>query len=44
MWPFGLYGAGMHELILREIEIGKRAAQYEDMESCGESALDDIRS
>jgi hypothetical protein len=41
-WPFGLYGAGMHDYVLREIEVGSRAALYEDMEACGDSALDDM--
>jgi hypothetical protein len=41
-WPFGLYGQGMHDFIIREIEIGQRAALFEDMETCGDSALDDL--
>jgi hypothetical protein len=36
----GLYGSGMGDYVLREIEIGGRAALYEDMEACGFSALD----
>ncbi len=39
-YPGGLYGAGMHDHVMREIEIGPRAALYEDMEACGDSALD----
>jgi hypothetical protein len=30
----------MHTFILRELEIGSRAALAEDMEHCGFSALD----
>jgi hypothetical protein len=41
MWPFGLYDTGMHDFIIREIEIGNRAALCEDMEQCGFSALDE---
>ncbi len=40
MFPGGLYGPGMHDYIIREIEIGPRAALCEDMEACGFSALD----
>ena len=32
-WPGGLYGAGMHDYVIREIEIGGRAALYEDLEA-----------
>lgn len=31
-WPFGLYGQGMHDFVLRELEIGRRAAACEDDE------------
>lgn len=31
-WPFGLYGHGMHDFVLRELEIGTRAALAEDAE------------
>jgi hypothetical protein len=31
-WPFGLYGHGMHDFILRELEIGFRAASFEEGE------------
>jgi len=37
-----LYGQGMHAFVLRELEIGKRAAAAEDDEYCGWSALDDL--
>jgi hypothetical protein len=42
MWPWGLYGAGMHYFIIRELEIGSRAALCEDSEYCGFSALDEM--
>lgn len=32
----------MHDFILRELEIGFRAAAVEDSERCGWSALDDL--
>jgi hypothetical protein len=38
----GVYGHRMHDFILRELEIGTRAAMFEDSESCGWSALDDL--
>lgn len=38
----GLYSNGMHEFVLRELEIGWRAAMVEDSERCGWSALDDL--
>lgn len=42
-YPFGLYSNGMHDFIVREIEIGYRAALYEEGEySTGLSALDDV--
>jgi hypothetical protein len=42
-WPFGLYGAGMHDYILREIEIGPRAAMCEDSETnTGWNAIHDL--
>jgi hypothetical protein len=31
-WPGGLYGHGMHEFVIRELEIGYRAATMEDLE------------
>lgn len=37
-----LYGNGMHDFLLRELEIGRRAAMVEDSERCGWSALDDL--
>lgn len=41
-YQFGIYGPGMHDFVLRELEIGFRAAVYEDMEAAGFSALDDV--
>lgn len=41
-WPGGLYGIGMHDFVIRELEIGSRAAAYEDSEACGWSALLDL--
>lgn len=38
----GLYGNGMHDFVLRELEIGRRAASCEDSERGGWSALDDL--
>jgi hypothetical protein len=38
----GLYSSGMHEFVVREFEIGHRAACYEDSERCGYTALDDL--
>lgn len=38
----GLYGKGMHDFVMRELEIGTRAAMVEDSERCGWSALDDL--
>ncbi len=38
----GIYGHGMHDFILREVEIGTRAAMFEDSERCGWTALDDL--
>lgn len=40
--PFGLYGPGMHEFVLIEMELGTRAAIFQDNEDCGWSALDDL--
>jgi hypothetical protein len=34
----------MHDYVLREIEIGPRAALCEDMEACGVSELDEMRA
>lgn len=41
-WPGGLYSNGMHDFVLRELEIGRRAAACEDSEACGWSALMDL--
>lgn len=38
----GLYGHGMHDFILRECEIGLRAAMCEDSEACGFDAIFDL--
>lgn len=38
----GIYGSGMHGFVMRELEIGYRAASYEDNERCGSSAIDDV--
>ena len=38
----GLYGNTMHYFVMRELEIGYRAAVYEDSERAGWSALDDV--
>lgn len=38
----GLYSHGMHDFVLRELEIGNRAAMYEDSELNGWSALNDL--
>jgi hypothetical protein len=32
----------MHDRVMRELEIGKRAASVEDSEACGWSALMDL--
>lgn len=38
-----LYGNGMHEYVLRELEVGKRVALFQDSETnAGWSALDDL--
>lgn len=31
----GIYGQGMHDFVIRELEIGQRAASCEDSEACG---------
>lgn len=38
----GLYGPGMHDFVIREMEVGTRAAICEDSETCGYSALFDL--
>jgi hypothetical protein len=35
MMAIGLYGHGMHDFILRELEVGFRVAAQEDSERCG---------
>lgn len=42
MWPFGLYSPGMHDFVLREMELGKRVAACQDAEDCGFGALFDL--
>jgi hypothetical protein len=42
VWPFGLYGSGMAGYVLRELEIGARAAMCEDDEACGFGPLADV--
>ena len=39
VFPAGLYGSGMHEYVLDEIELGPRAAACADAEACGYSPL-----
>lgn len=41
-WPHGLYGNGMHDFIVREFEIGQRAALNEDSERVGTGPLLDL--
>ena len=41
-WPGGLYSNGMHDFVLRELEIGRRAAAYEESEAVGWGALMDL--
>lgn len=31
-WPFGLYGAGMHDWLMDELELGTRVAHFMDTE------------
>lgn len=38
----GLYGSGMHDFILDEMELGTRVAMALDSEACGWSALDNL--
>jgi hypothetical protein len=32
-WPFGLYGAGMHDWLMDELELGTRVAHFLDSEN-----------
>lgn len=41
-WGFGLYGSGMHDFIVTEMELGTRVAMAQDSENCGWSALMDV--
>jgi hypothetical protein len=36
------YGSGMHDFILRELEVGTRVAMAEDDEACGFGPLFDL--
>jgi hypothetical protein len=38
-----LYGQGMHDFIIDEMELGKRVALCQDSEDCGWSALNDLQ-
>ncbi len=38
----GLYSNRMHDWIMLELEVGTRAAHYQDSEDCGWSALLDL--
>lgn len=42
MTGLGIHGPGMHDLVLREFEIGPRAALWEDSERYGWGALWDL--
>jgi hypothetical protein len=37
-----LYGPGMHDFIMREMEVGTRVAMAEDLEACGFGVLFDL--
>ena len=39
----GLYGNGMHDFVMHELEVGRRVAMAQDSETCGWSALDELR-
>lgn len=39
----GLYGNGMHDFVLREAEVGTRAAHHQDSEDCGFGPLFDLQ-
>ena len=38
----GLYGSGMHDFILMELELGNRVAMAQDDEDCGYGILLDM--
>lgn len=38
-WPPGLRGSGMHDWVVRELEVGRRVADAEDDEACGMGPL-----
>jgi hypothetical protein len=43
MWPFGLYGNGMHDYVMAEIELGERVAvAFDSKYSLGDDALADL--
>lgn len=42
-YPFGLYGNGMHDFILTEMEVGTRVAMAQDSEDCGFGAIFDLQ-
>jgi hypothetical protein len=37
----GLFGPGMHDFVIRELEVGFRVAAHEDSEACGFGPLFD---
>lgn len=38
-WPFGLYGAGMHDWLIDELELGTRVAHFMDSENVEPSRI-----
>lgn len=42
-WPGGLYGKGMHDFVLTEMEMGTRVAMAQDDEDCGYGAIFDLQ-
>lgn len=38
-WPFGLYGAGMHDWLMDELELGTRVAHFLDSENTEPSRI-----
>lgn len=38
----GIYGNGMHDFVMHELEVGPRVARAQDSETCGWSALMDL--
>jgi hypothetical protein len=39
----GLFGSGMHDFILMDLELGERVAMWQDDEDCGFGALFDLQ-